>query len=77
MTGNTGPARLFGLKQAARRLGVPETWLREQVVQRRVPSLKVGARWLVCVDAVNDALIAMASKAPKAEQQTGGEDETV
>lgn len=77
MTSDTGPARLCGLKQAARRLGVPETWLREQVVQKRVPSLKAGARWLLCVDAVNDALIAMASKAPEAQQRAGGDDETV
>lgn len=75
MTSGTGPDRLCGLKQAAKRLRVPETWLREQVIQKRVPGLKVGARWLLCVDAVNDALIAMASKAPKAQQRAGGDDE--
>lgn len=77
MKRNREPARLFGIKQTARRVGVPESWLRQQVLQGDVPGVKIGARWKCCVDAVNAALVAMASKAPEAQQQPGGNDGTV
>lgn len=49
-------SELLSLPRAARRLGVPAKWLREQAERGKVPCLRAGARYLFDLDAVSQEL---------------------
>jgi len=53
---------LLPLPKAARRLGVPARWLRNEALAGRVPALRAGSRLLFNVEAVRAALLARAAK---------------
>jgi hypothetical protein len=53
------PTALLGLKtiaEAARELGLPFRWLRRELLEGRLPSLAVGPRLLVNVDALRGTM---------------------
>ena len=63
-------SELLSLSRMARRLGIPQQWLREQADAGQIPCLKVGNRYLFNSVAVQEVL---ASKAARTRQ--GGDDE--
>lgn len=63
---------LLPLRRAARRLGVPAKWLREQAEAGKVPGLRAGNRWLFLPDAVTEAIEEMAKASNPQASQGGG-----
>lgn len=55
----------YPLNEAAARLGLPASWLRDQAEAGEVPCLIVGRRILISVDAVRDHLLRRAAQAEK------------
>lgn len=55
-------SELLVLPRAARRLGVPVKWLREQAEAGKVPCLRAGARYLFDLDAVRQDLAKQAAE---------------
>jgi hypothetical protein len=55
-------SELVILPRAARRLGVPVKWLREQADAGKVPCLRAGARYLFDLDAVRQELAKQAAE---------------
>ena len=53
---------LLPLSRMARRLGVPQQWLREQADAGRVPCLRAGTRYLFSAAAAQEALAVMAAR---------------
>lgn len=65
---NWDETELLSLRNAARRLGVGASWLREQAERGVVPGLQAGKRcWLFDVKAVRDALLKLASEPVRKE----------
>ncbi len=59
--------------QAASRLGVPTPWLIAEVKEGRLPSLRVGKRWLVNLEMLEEALLKRARESngePKKEKSS-------
>ncbi len=59
--------------QAASRLGVPTPWLITEVKEGRLPSLRVGRRWLVNLEMLEEALLKRARESngePKKEKES-------
>ena len=61
---------LLSLSRLARRLGIPQQWLREQADAGKLPCLKIGNRYLFNSVTVQEVL---ASKAARTRQ--GGDSE--
>lgn len=60
--------KLLRTESAARRLGVPATWLRAEVEAGRLPALRAGASLLFDVELVERELLARArAVSPKRE----------
>jgi len=55
-------SELLILPRAARRLGVPVRWLREQADAGKVPCLRAGARYLFALEALQTALTKQAAE---------------
>ena len=55
------PPKLLPLHRLAARLRLPSAWLKAEAVAGRIPVLVVGRRWLFNLDAVEDALAALAA----------------
>jgi hypothetical protein len=66
------PRGLLPLRRAARQVGVPAKWLREQAEAGKVPGLRAGNRWLFLPDAVTEAIEKMA-KALNPQASQGGD----
>ena len=63
-------SEIFTLSRMARRLGVPQDWMREQADSGHVPCLRAGRRYLFNAAVVQEALAARAAQT----RQGGGED---
>lgn len=59
---NAPDERLTPLAVAARQLGVPIAWLKEEVEAGRLPALRAGARALVDLATIERALLARAKE---------------
>ena len=67
---------LFCLSRMARRLGVTQTWLREQADAGKVPCLKAGERYLFNPVAVQESLAARAGRMRQGESDSPANVET-
>jgi hypothetical protein len=59
---------LLSLCRMARRLGVTQKWLRNQADSESIPCLKASRRYLFNPAAVQEALVAKASKTRKEDK---------
>jgi len=66
---STDSLPIIALTRAAKRLGVPASWLRREAEVGSIPSLRAGRQILINVSAVADIL---AERAAKNCQETGG-----
>ena len=57
-------AEILHLPQMADRLGVSQSWLRQQVKEGVIPAVTAGNRILFRVDSVYDAIAELASHKP-------------
>ena len=62
-------AQLLSLREMARTLRVPPSWLKREALARRVPALRAGSRLLFNAEAVNKALLEIASEANGGEEK--------
>lgn len=60
---------LLDLSRMARRLRVPQNWLRAEADAGRVPCLRAGARYLFATETVEAVLAERAASEGKAAQQ--------
>jgi len=58
---------LVSLARMARQLGVSRAWLKLQAIDRKVPGLLAGAKWLFVPDAVTATLAEMAREVAHAD----------
>lgn len=65
-------ARFTSVRAAARRLGVPEAWLKREAREGRVPVLRAGRRLLFDVAAVEQTLAERAQEAHQPAAAGGG-----
>jgi hypothetical protein len=56
MITSTPPPAILSLSRMARRLGVPQRWLRDEADAGRVPSIRAGTRYLFAPAAVGRVL---------------------
>jgi hypothetical protein len=56
------PERLAGIRELARDLNLPTTWLRAEAEAGRIPSLRAGRRRLFNVAAVRSVLLRRAAE---------------
>lgn len=63
--GAMDPTRLFNLPGLARRLRVPNTWLRAEADAGRIPCIRAGSRYLFDIAAVEAALLERAAATPE------------
>ena len=63
--------RVLGLGRMARRLGVKQSWLREEAQAGRLPSLPAGTTFLFDVVAVEEAIARRASECHTEDRHAG------
>lgn len=66
-----GGFKFVGLSQVSSLTGLPETWIKKEASEGRIPHIVVNNRMFFCIDRVRQTLLRMSEQKPRPQKPTG------